>query len=98
MVMLAWRACRYIPQRWTLYVFTAPAIIFILSQISDYPPRMRLWVISLNVFMLAAGGLGTIPWMTWPHKGGGTLMWRRKVGGGKGKAIPVTWHLVATNE
>jgi hypothetical protein len=61
--------CRYIPQRWTLYVFTAPAIIFILSQISDYPPRMRLWVILLNVFMLGAGGLGTIPWITWPHKG-----------------------------
>ena len=52
-----------------LYVFTAPAIIFILCQISDYPNRMRLWVILLNVFMLATGGLATIPWITWPHKG-----------------------------
>ncbi|GFH16904.1 uncharacterized protein HaLaN_13424, partial [Haematococcus lacustris] len=58
----------YVPQRWMLYCFTAPAIIYILCQISDYSPRMRLWVILLNVFMLAAGGLGTVPWISWPHK------------------------------
>ena len=63
-------ARRYIPQRWLLYCFTAPAIIYILCQISDYTPRMRLWVIMLNVFTLAAGGLGTVPWISWPHKGG----------------------------
>ncbi|GAX78845.1 hypothetical protein CEUSTIGMA_g6283.t1 [Chlamydomonas eustigma] len=62
------QSCLYIPQRWVLYVFTAPAIIFILSQISDYSPRMRLWVILLNVFMLGSGGMGTIPWISWPHK------------------------------
>lgn len=58
----------YVPQRWLLYCFTAPAIIYILCQISDYSPRMRLWVILLNVFMLAAGGLATVPWISWPHK------------------------------
>ncbi len=39
----------YIPQRWLLYCFTAPAIIYILCQISDYTTRMRVWVIMLNV-------------------------------------------------
>ncbi|GAX79210.1 hypothetical protein CEUSTIGMA_g6650.t1 [Chlamydomonas eustigma] len=62
------QSCLYIPQRWVLYVFTAPAIIYILCQISDYSDRMRLWVILLNVFMLGAGGLATIPWLSWPHK------------------------------
>ncbi|KAG2487120.1 hypothetical protein HYH03_014233 [Edaphochlamys debaryana] len=61
-------SCLYIPQRWLLYCFTAPAIIYILCQISDYTTRMRVWVIMLNVFMLAAGGLGTVPWISWTHK------------------------------
>ncbi len=64
---------RYIPQRWLLYVHTAPAIIYILCQISDYSTRMRVWVVLLNVFMLGAGGLGTIPWISWPHKGACSL-------------------------
>ncbi|GLI63472.1 hypothetical protein VaNZ11_006446, partial [Volvox africanus] len=62
------QSCLYIPQRWMLYCFTAPAIIYILCQISDYTHRMRVWVIMLNVFMLAAGGLGTVPWISWTHK------------------------------
>ncbi|KAG1665331.1 hypothetical protein FOA52_011744 [Chlamydomonas sp. UWO 241] len=61
-------SCLYIPQRWLLYVWTAPAIIFILTNISDYTPLMQLWVILLNVFMLSAGGLATIPFISWPHK------------------------------
>jgi len=61
-------SCLYVPQRWLLYCFTAPAIIYILCQISDYSPCMRVWVILLNVFMLAAGGLGTVPWISWEHK------------------------------
>ncbi len=46
---LSARTCSYIPQRWMLYCFTAPAIIYILCQISDYTHRMRVWVIMLNV-------------------------------------------------
>lgn len=69
--LLSPAARSYIPQRWLLYCFTAPAIIYILCQISDYTPRMRVWVIMLNVFMLAAGGLGTVPWISWTHKGEG---------------------------
>eukprot|EP00198_Chlamydomonas_reinhardtii_P001298 XP_001690633.1 predicted protein [Chlamydomonas reinhardtii] len=62
-------SCLYIPQRWLLYFFTAPAIIHILSQISNYSTRMRIWVVLLNAFMLAAGGFGTVPWISWTHKG-----------------------------
>ncbi|KAG2440769.1 hypothetical protein HXX76_003625 [Chlamydomonas incerta] len=61
-------SCLYIPQRWLLYFFTAPAIIHILSQISNYSTRMRIWVVLLNAFMLAAGGFGTVPWISWTHK------------------------------
>ncbi|KAG2442020.1 hypothetical protein HYH02_009812 [Chlamydomonas schloesseri] len=29
---------------------------------------MRIWVVLLNAFMLAAGGFGTVPWISWTHK------------------------------
>ena len=29
----------------------------------------RIWVVLLNAFMLAAGGFGTVPWISWTHKG-----------------------------
>ncbi|EFJ46446.1 hypothetical protein VOLCADRAFT_93268 [Volvox carteri f. nagariensis] len=59
------QSCLYIPQRWMLYCFTAPAIIYILCQISDYTTRMRVWVIMLNVGVTGKRGLGTT-WNLFP--------------------------------
>ena len=60
--------CLYIPQRWLLYCFTAPHIIEIQSKMSDYSVQMRRYVIFLNMIMLVAGGVATVPWMAWHWK------------------------------
>jgi hypothetical protein len=59
----------YIPQRWLLYIFTVPHIMYLLSQMSDYTTGMWLWVVVENVVMLTAGGLGTVPWFSRSLKG-----------------------------
>lgn len=58
----------YIPTRWTLYALTMPGIWTILSHISEYPDRRKLYVLWLNAVMLVAGGLATIPQLSWGHK------------------------------
>eukprot|EP00798_Chlamydomonas_sp_ICE-L_P018023 gene18023-24435_t len=61
-------SCLYIPQRWLLYCYTAPAIITILAKISNYSNRQLIWVIFIFEIMLIAGGIGTIPWISWNEK------------------------------
>ena len=61
--------CRYIPQRWILYIATVPHIMYLLSQMSDYSTGLWVIVVAENIVMLAAGGLGTVPWFSKPLKG-----------------------------
>jgi hypothetical protein len=49
-------------------VRAAPAIILILAQISDYTNKQKLYLIFLNEVMLVAGGLATIPELSWSWK------------------------------
>ena len=61
--------CRFIPQRWLLYIATVPHIMYLLSQMSDYTTSQWLKLVGQNILMLSAGGLGTIPWIGRPYKG-----------------------------
>lgn len=61
-------AVLFLPSRWALYCFTMPAIWWILAHISSYSTPRKLYVLWLNWVMLAAGGLATVPWLTWGHK------------------------------
>lgn len=67
-IMVDVNSCLYIPQRWLLYCFTAPAIITILAKISNYTNRQLIWVIFIFEVMLITGGIGTIPWISWNEK------------------------------
>ena len=62
-------ARRYIPQRWILYIFTVPHMMYLLSQMSDYTTWQWLVVVLHNVVMLAAGGVATVPWLPSTWKG-----------------------------
>jgi hypothetical protein len=62
------RAMLFIPSRWTLNLATMPAIWCILSHGSSYNFRQKLYVIWLNLVLLAASGLATIPGLSWGHK------------------------------
>ena len=60
---------RYIPQRWLLYLFTAPHLLYMLSQMSDCSNRTRFLLLLENAFTCTMGGIGTIPWISKRFKG-----------------------------
>ena len=62
-------ACRYIPQRWLLYLFTAPHLLYMLSQMSACSNRTRTMLLLENAITCTAGGLGTVPWFSKQLKG-----------------------------
>ena len=61
--------CRYIPQRWLLYLFTAPHLLYMLSQMTDVSNRTRSLLLLENAITCTMGGLGTVPWFSKPMKG-----------------------------
>ena len=68
--LILWpRPLRYIPQRWILYIFTVPHMMYLLSQMSDYTTWQWLVVVLQNMVMLAAGGIATVPGLPWNWKG-----------------------------
>jgi hypothetical protein len=69
LIQVDMKSVLYVPSRWVLYCCTMPAIWWILAHISTYSTRRKLYVLWLNWVMLIAGGLATIPWISWGHKG-----------------------------
>lgn len=76
MLQVDMKSVLFIPSRWLLYCCTVPAIWWIIAHISSYTLRRKLYVVWLNVVMLLAGGLATIPHLSWGHK---VCTWRRQM-------------------
>ena len=66
---------RYIPQRWLLYLFTAPHLLYMLSQLSDCSNRTRFLLLLENAITCTMGGLGTVPWFSKPIEGESPVTW-----------------------
>ena len=92
--------CRYIPQRWLLYLFTAPHLLYMLSQMSACSNRTRTLLLLENAITCTAGGLGTVPWFSKQLKGERTGS--MNLMGGGARPLPFAkpfslccWHYVA---
>lgn len=59
---------RYIPQRYLLYSATAPMMMYLLAQISDYSFPLQARLIVLHLINLGAGAAGAVPWFSQPMK------------------------------
>ena len=61
-------SCLFIPQRYLLYAATAPLMMYLLAQISDYSIRLQARLILLHFIMFAAGLVGNVPGLSRPVK------------------------------
>ncbi|GAX84124.1 hypothetical protein CEUSTIGMA_g11547.t1 [Chlamydomonas eustigma] len=67
-MMMDQGSCLYLPQRWLLYLFTAPHLLYLLSQMSACSTASRTMLILENAITCAAGGIATMPWLSQKQK------------------------------